>query len=70
MKNRLKKCLRPTLFIAAGALAGLGCYVLAGCTTGTCVITANPWTEMAYMGIIGWLVSGIIGTGCNDKCNM
>ena len=62
--------MRPALFTAAGALAGLGYYFLVGCSTGTCIITSNPFTSMAYMGVIGWLLSGIVGTGCEDKCNM
>ena len=70
MKGRFKKWMRSALFTAAGALAGLGYYFLVGCFTGTCIITSNPFTSMAYMGVIGWLLSGIVGTGCEDKCNM
>ena len=70
MKGRFKKWMRPALFTAAGALAGLGYCCLVGCATGTCIITLNPFTSMAYMGVIGWLLSGIVGTGCEDKCNM
>ena len=70
MKGRFKKWMRPALFTAACALAGLGYYFLVGCSTGTCIITSNPFTSMAYMGVIGWLLSGIVGTGCEDKCNM
>mgnify|MGYP005819653873 CR=1 FL=1 len=70
MGNRLKKWIRPALFTIGGALIGIGYYFLAGCSTGSCAITSTPLTSMAYMGIIGWLLSGIIGTGCKDKCNM
>ena len=70
MKKKWKKLLRPVVFIAAGALAGLAYYLLAGCSTGGCVITSEPWIAMAYMGLAGALLSGITGTGCEDKCNM
>ena len=70
MKDKLKTWIRPTLFTVAGALVGLGYYFLAGCSTGICIITSSPLTSMAYMGLIGWLLSGITGTGCRDKCNM
>ena len=70
MRDSLKKWIRPALFTVVGALAGLGCYFLAGCSTGTCIITSNPLLSMAYMGIIGWLLSGITETGDKDKCNM
>ena len=70
MKGKLKMWIRPTLFTAAGALVGLGYYFLVGCSTETCIITSSPLNSMAYMGLIGWLLSGITGTGCRDKCNM
>lgn len=25
---------------------------------------------MAYMGLVGWLISGLCGKECRDKCNM
>ena len=52
----MKKYLRPLLFIIAGVLLGLGYYYLFGCS-GNCSITASPWMTMAYMGIIGGLLS-------------
>ena len=70
MKKKWKNLLRPVVFIAAGALAGLAYYLLAGCSTGGCVITSEPWIAMAYMGPAGALLAGITGTGCEDKCNM
>ena len=70
MRKRWKKLLRPVSFIAGGALSGLAYYLLAGCSTGGCVITSEPWIAMAYMGLAGALLSGITGTGCEDKCNM
>ena len=54
----MKMYLRPLLFIATGALAGLGYYYLFGCS-GNCAVTSSPWMTMAYMGIIGGLLSEV-----------
>ena len=70
MKGSLKTWIRPTRFPASGALSGLGYDFLAGCSTGTCIITARPLTSMVYTGIISWLLSGLIGRECQDKCSM
>lgn len=64
MKKHRKKWLRPTLFALGGALVGLGYYVLVGCSTGSCVITSSPFTSMAYMALVGWLLSGAFGSCC------
>jgi len=64
MKERMKKWLRSALFILGGGLVGLGYYYLVGCSTGTCVITSSPLTSMAYMALVGWLLSGVFGSSC------
>ena len=64
MKKAKKTWLRPALFTLAGALAGLAYYYLVGCSTGSCVLTSSPFTSMAYMGLIGWLLSGALDSGC------
>lgn len=64
MKDRMKKWLRPALFILGGGLVGLGYYYLFGCSTGSCVITSSPLTSMAYMALVGWLLSGVFGSSC------
>lgn len=64
MKKGMKKWLRPVLFILGGALVGLGYYYLVGCSTGTCAITSNPINSMVYMGLFGWLLSGMFGPCC------
>ena len=69
MKERMKKWLRPALFILGGALVGLGYYSLVGCATGTCAITSSPLNSMVYMGLIGWLLSGVFGSGCKGSCH-
>lgn len=64
MKKRMKKWLRPALFILGGALVGLGYYFLVGCSTGSCIITSSPFISMAYMALVGWLLSGTFGSCC------
>lgn len=64
MRGRMKKWLRPALFTLGGGLVGLGYYYLVGCSTGACVITSNPLTSMAYMALVGWLLSGAFGSCC------
>ncbi len=70
MKAILKKLLRPALFTLGGALAGLAYYYLVGCSTGSCAITSSPFTTMAYVGVIGFLLSAPLGCGCcgGDSC--
>ena len=55
----MKRLVRSVLFVAAGALLGLGYYYLFGCA-GNCAMTSHPWMTMGYMGIIGGLLSGVI----------
>lgn len=64
MKKHMKRWLRPALFILGGALVGLGYYALVGCSTGSCAITSSPFTSMAYMALVGWLLSGAFGSCC------
>ena len=52
----MKRFVRIGLFVAAGALAGLGWYYLFGCS-GNCAVTSSPWMTMAYVGVIGGLLS-------------
>ena len=54
----MKKYLRVPMFVAAGALLGLGYYYLFGCS-GSCAVTSDPWMTMAYMGVIGGLLSAV-----------
>ena len=70
MKKKLKPWIRPVLFTLGGALAGLAYYHFVGCATGACPITSNPVGSMIYMGLIGWLLSGVFGKGCAGGCSM
>ncbi len=45
--------LKTLLGAVVGAAIGYAMYRFVGCKTGTCPITANPWTAMAVWGIFG-----------------
>ena len=51
----MKHYVRIGIFVAAGALAGLGWYYLFGCS-GNCAVTSSPWMTMIYVGTIGALL--------------
>lgn len=69
MNQRIKSIVRPVLFTLGGALVGLAYYALVGCQSGTCAITSSPIGSMLYMGLIGWLLSGVFGKG-RRSCSM
>ena len=64
MKEVWKKWRRPILFTGGGALVGLAYYAVVGCPGGSCAITSNPLNTMVYMGLIGLLLSGSLGSCC------
>lgn len=70
MKKRMKSWLRPGLFILGGVIAGYLYNRFAGCASGTCAIASSPAAAMLYMGVIGWLLSGVFGKGCGGRCSM
>jgi len=70
MENKKKAWIRPVLFTVGGAVAGLAYYYFVGCSTGSCAITSNPISSMLYMAMIGWLISGVTGEGCEGGCHM
>ena len=67
MKANVKRWLVPLLFTLGGVLAGLAYYYLVGCN-GSCAISSNPVSTMLYMGLMGWLLSGVFGKGCPGGC--
>lgn len=69
MKEKLKKWMRPLLFTLSGVIVGYLYYRFVGCSTGSCAITSDPVNSMLYMGLMGWLLSGVFGKGCSS-CNM
>ena len=52
----MKKLIRPAVFAALGAAAGLLYYQLIGCG-GSCTIAASPLRSALYLGIVGLLLS-------------
>ena len=65
----MKRFVRLSLFVLAGALAGLGYYYLFGCS-GNCAVTSSPWMTMAYMGVTGGLLSAVTEKRGQRKCNI
>ncbi len=55
----MKDFVRLCLFAVLGALVGLGYYYLFGCS-GNCTIVSSPWMTMAYVAVIGALLSAVI----------
>lgn len=49
---------RLALGAAVGIAVGYAMYRFVGCKTGTCPITASPWTSMIVYGLLGALVAG------------
>lgn len=66
MKPNRSKHFPSALFFLGGMLAGYLSYRLAGCTSGTCLITATPLSSMLYMGFVGWLLSGVLSRSCSS----
>ena len=66
-KNMRKIRLGSLFFTFGGALVGLICCDAAGCATGSCTITSTLGGTMAYMALLGFLVSVIFQKGgcCN-----
>ncbi len=44
---------KTILCTVAGAAVGFLVYRFVGCKTGTCPLTASPWTSMLVWGIVG-----------------
>ena len=74
MKESLRKHLVTILFIAGGALLGYLYYRFVGCASGSCAIASNPFSSMAYVALIGWLLSRLVtGKGCcccSGQCDL
>ena len=67
--RKIRTWLCPVIFTLSGALAGLGYYFIADCTTGSCPITASPVRTMVYTAVIGLLLSVIFGKDRDNGCN-
>ncbi|MBQ1257583.1 MAG: hypothetical protein IIW08_01415 [Clostridia bacterium] len=68
MNNKVKKYIRHILFAAAGSGIGYFINFFIGCPTGTCAVTSNPYSSMAFMALVGWLISVSLSKRC-DGCN-
>lgn len=49
---------RLAMGAAAGAAVGFAIYYFIGCRTGTCPLTADPYTAMLVYGIFGAFIMG------------
>ena len=50
---KMSPIVKTVLGAAVGAAIGYAMYRFVGCKTGTCPLTANPWTSMLIWGIVG-----------------
>jgi hypothetical protein len=58
LKEKLKTWMfwKPVLFTALGGLGGFLYYYFVGCPNGTCAITGNPWSSIAFGGFFGFFL--------------
>lgn len=56
MNIKMKKIIRPAVFILIGTILGLVYYKIWGCTNG-CPISSSPFWTVLYAGILGLLFS-------------
>jgi hypothetical protein len=49
--------LRLLIGVVIGAGSGFGWHKLAGCSTGTCPLTANPFIATIYGMVVGALIA-------------
>jgi hypothetical protein len=49
--------IRILIGLLAGGVLGFGWHKLAGCSTGACPLTANPWISTAYGMVVGALLA-------------
>lgn len=47
---------KPFLGIVIGAIAGFLFYHFYGCQSGTCAITSNPFSSIAFGGLFGYFL--------------
>lgn len=56
-KKKMHIAARIAIGVVLGAIAGFVWYRTVGCSGGSCPITSNPWTSMAYGGVMGALIA-------------
>lgn len=69
-EGKFEELVDPVAVYPWGALVGLAYYYFVGCATGSCAITSNPINSMLYMGLMGWLLSGVFSGGCAGGCSL
>ncbi|MEI6681947.1 MAG: hypothetical protein WCO44_04935 [Bacteroidota bacterium] len=47
---------KPLLFTAGGGVAGFLYYYFVGCPSGTCAITANPYSSIGMGALLGFFI--------------
>ncbi len=57
MKALLKQYWLPLLGVLIGAVGGYLYWRFVGCSSGTCPITASPWTSTIWGAAIGGLLT-------------
>ncbi len=51
----------------AGGIAGYFYYKSAGCSTGSCAITSNPWLTVIWGALVGYLLGSTFRKSKNNK---
>jgi len=54
----MNQIIRIAIGAFAGVVVGYAIYRFIGCRTGTCPLTANPYTAMIVYGLFGALIMG------------
>jgi len=57
MNLRGRISVRGAVHIVLGGVIGYAFYHYVGCSTGTCLITSNPYMSTAYGAFMGWLLA-------------
>ena len=67
LKEKIWRNIPAQSGIVLGAIGGYFYYRLAGCSTGTCPITSNPWTSILLGAVTGNLIAGIFTIRTSKK---
>ena len=70
MNINVRRVLRALIYTSVGALIGLAMYLLVGCPDGTCPLTSSPFSSMAVMGLLGFMMSGSICGCLGGSCSV
>ena len=59
MIKRIKSSVPEVIGIVVGAAGGFIYYRNVGCSTGSCLITSNPWLTILWGAMIGYLAGSM-----------